>query len=321
MIHQYFQALFMKLHRHLIQAFIDVTRFSISYLRGYLTFLCLLFIFGTAQGTTGWYIVEKSEDRFGNFSYQSTFIQDGMMRIENERSIFILNLNSEEVTLIFPQTMAYWTGKHDSLQEAIISTIEMQLKISMAQLSDTERQSAEIEYDTLLRAMRSDTIIHHLPDQIKFRENNIEMNLLGFQAKGFEVLIDTTVYEKVWVTDQITPYSAHDIRQIAKLTKVFTRPSIVTYYRTSEEWYEMMQHGLIMKSVVPTAIGESVTIVDSMKEINIPSAFFDAPPDYRRIGIIELIQLTMGDDKPEEKPVIAPADRPENRNLYDMPEK
>jgi hypothetical protein len=284
-------------------------------------FLFLFFVIFLSQYVSaGWYIVEKSEDRFGNFSYQSTFIQDGFMRIENEQSIFILDLKSERITLVFPQKMGYWTGNHDSLRESVISAVETQLNTMIAQLPEKERIAAQIEYDTLLSAMKSDTIIHQLPEQIVIRKNDNDTVLCGFQSIGYDVVVDSAIYEKIWITNEVTPYKPTDIKQIARMTRVFTKPSLVTFYRTSENWYQLLQHGMVMKSVVITPIGESVTRVDSMKEINIPPAFFEAPPDYRSIGIDELILITMGDEKPADTKPKASTQQPGMQDLYSLPE-
>lgn len=287
-------------------------------------FLLLSFSFlfsGAVSANKGWYIVEKSEDRFGNSSYQSTFIQNGLMRIENAQSIFILDLKLEKITLVFPQKMCYWKGNHDSLKSAFISAVAIQLRTTIAQLPEQERETAETEFEKIMLSMSSDTNMHHLPNHISIYKNGIDLSLSGYHSIGYDVKIDTVVYEKVWFTEMVKPYSADDIRQIAKMTKIFTKPSVVSYYRTSEEWFTMMQNGFIMKSVLQTDIGESVTLVDSMKEISIPPALFEPPADYRLIGIDELIQITMGDEKPEIKPVVSPKPKQIMPELYSLPEQ
>ena len=268
----------------------------------------------------GWYIVEKSEDRFGNSSYQSTFFQNGLLRIENAQSIFILDLKLEKITLVFPQKLCYWKGNHDSLKAAFISSAEVQLRTTIAKLPVQEREIAEMEFEKIMLSMKSDTNMHQLPNHISIYKNGKDLSLSGYHSIGYDVRIDTVVYENVWFTELVKPYSAEDIRQIAKMTKIFTKPSFVSYYRTSEEWFSMMQNGFIMKSVVQTDIGESITLVESMKEITIPSALFEPPADYRLIGIDELIQITMGDEKPEIKPVVTPKPQMNMPDLYSLPE-
>jgi hypothetical protein len=276
---------------------------------------------GTLFANTGWYIVEKSEDRFGNSSFQSTFIQNGLIRIENAQSIFILDLRLEKITLVFPQKMSFWSGNHDTLRLAFISAAEVQLRTTIAQLPEQEREAAQNEFEKIMSAMKSDSVFHQLPNQISISKNQQDLSLLGYHSTGYDIKIDTVIYEKVWFTDSVKPYSTEDIRQIARMTKIFTKPSVVSFYRASEEWFNLMQNGFIMKSIVPTDIGESITLVDSMKEIEIPTVLFEPPADYRQIGIDELIQITMGDEKPEVKSNTTPKQQQSIQELYSLPEQ
>ncbi len=286
-----------------------------------LLILSSVYILISAKAFAGWYIVEKSEDKFGNVSYQSTFIQDGMMRIENAQTIFILNQNTNKITLIFPQKMTYWIGDHDSLQTAVLDNIRIQMIQEIAQLRSDERQAAEDEYNKMILAAQNDSAIHHLPDQIKIRKSDSTLKVCGLLSICYHVFIDTVINENVWISKQVSPYNTLDIRKITKMTKVFSKPSFVTFYRTSEEWFDLIQNGVIVKSALPTEFGESVTYVESIKETNVPVAFFEPPSNYRKINVDELIQITMGEEKVE--PIENPSSptQPDYQNMFSLPDK
>ena len=271
----------------------------------------------------GWFIVEKSEDRYGNFSFQSIFIQDGKMRIENNQSIILLDVNSGKMTLIFSDKSTYWTGSYDTLRTSIIHHFETQLKISIAQLPYQERESAEADFDSIILVMKSDTLIKRLPSGIKFTPYDSVLTISGYKANGFQVMIDSNVNERIWITKQVAPYQSIDLQKVAAMTQIFTKPSIVSFYRQSEEWFDLIKNGIILKSVIPTPLGENTSITESIREVLIPAELFQSPVGYRQITVEELINYTMDDgiNKEDSKQTVIPSQQPENMDLYQLPEK
>lgn len=271
----------------------------------------------------GWFIVEKSEDRYGNFSFQSTFIQDGKMRIENNQSIILLDVNSGQMTLIFSDKSTYWTGCYDTLRSSIINHFETQLKVSIVQLPLYERETAEAEFDSIVSVMKSDTLIRRLPASIRITPYDSVLTISGYKANGFQVMIDTNVNERIWLTEQVAPYQSIDLHKVAAMTQIFTKPSIVTFYRQTEEWFDLVKNGVILKSVIPTPLGENTSITESIREVPIPAELFQSPVGYRQITVEELISYTMEDGikKEDKEQPVGPAQQPENMDLYQLPEK
>ncbi len=286
-------------------------------------FVILLLILPVGCAMAGWYIVEKSEDRYGNFSFQSTFIQDGKMRIENNQSIILLDVNTGEMSLIFSDKSTYWTGSYDTLRTSIINHFETQLKVSIAQLPSRERLIAETEFDSIVSVMKSDTLIKRLPASIRITPYDSLLTISGYKANGFQVMIDTNVNERIWITNQVEPYQSIDLHKVAAMTQIFTKPSIVTFYRQSEEWFYLVQKGLILKSVIPTPLGENITITESIREVPIPAELFSSPLGYRKITVEELISYTMEDGirKDEATQSPGPAMPGGNQDLYQFPDK
>lgn len=300
-----------------------MSNFEHRKLRILVVFILCFFVLPANFAFAGWYIVEKSEDRYGNLSYQSTFIQDGWMRIENNQSTIILDVNTGEMTMIFSDRSTYWSGSYVSLRTSIISHFETQLKVSIAQLPSQERQIAETEYDSIITKMKSDTLIKRLPEAIRITPYDSLLTISGYKANGYQVMIDTIVNERIWITNQIEPYQSIDLHKVASMTQIFTKPSSVTFYRQSEEYFQLIQKGVVLKSVIPTPLGDNITLTESIREVPIPNELFRIPSGYRKITVEELISYTMedGSKKDEATPSTRPTMPGENFDLYQLPEK
>lgn len=267
----------------------------------------------------GWYLREKSEDHFGNISYQSVFIQDGHIRIETDRSILLLDVHAGWISLVYPDKMCFWTGGYDTLRSAIISCVEDQLRVSIALLSISERELADAECDSMMTALKSDTSIRSLPAKIRIVPTDSMINISGLEANGYEVWIDSLVHERFWISRQIAPYQSIDLRKMEKMTNIFNQPGVMSLYRQSEEWLALIQLGVLVKSTIPTPVGESTSLLETAREVLVPSGFFDPPVEYRPMSKEEVLSNILDDGSAEKKDGMVVPEPPDPRE-YLIPE-
>jgi hypothetical protein len=251
----------------------------------------LLLLSGRATTQTGWVIVELNSNPYGLMSMQSTFIQGNKIRIDNNETIIILDLEAGDISLIYPTRMVYWKGKPSEFREGMIRTVEFQITSAIEQLPSHEREIQRKELERMISLMSSDSLQSGLIAGISIREAGIEDTIAGTRARCHEVYIDTVLYEKVWVTRDINPFGTIDLAYMQAMTRELTKPSIVSAYRESSDFLKLIEGGFVMRSVLPTPIGESVTQVESFRNINIRSDLFLPPGDYRPAGLIEIIQM------------------------------
>jgi len=261
----------------------------------------------------GWLIVEINRNNFGSLSMQSTFIQQNMVRIETNESVIILNLEKEELTLIFPDKKVFWTGKPADFREGMIASAEVQITSLIEQMPEGERDKNRKEFDEMIRIMRSDTLKPVLPGLVRIDQTSRQDTIAGQLARCFNIYIDSTLYEKVWISRDVNPFAEIDLDRMLAMSRELTQPSIVSAYRESPEYLSLIRKGFVLRSVMPTPIGESTTQVESIRKTDIRMELFMPPTDYRPVGLTEVLQMTMNDFdgiKQEPAPELRPGTLP-----------
>jgi hypothetical protein len=273
----------------------------------------ILFIFLTlaTKLQAGWLIVEKREDKFGNLTMQSVFIQNQKLRVENQTSSFIFDLENEYVTIIFPKMSVFWSGKPDTLKNALFNTIETQIVVMIQQMPERDRIEAEADFMKVLNEMKAGVTDTSLPMNAKLSATDSSMKILDYQAEKYLFVLDSITLEEFWITREVVPYKELNLVKLNEMMRVFSRPSMLSVYRESKEWLEIISKGLVLRSVIPTTLGKSEMEVVTVRKAEIPVDFFDPPPTYRGIGIDEVISIMMGEDDVIKSPEDYNTSRPE----------
>lgn len=246
--------------------------------------------------SNGWHIVEKREDRFGNFSVQSTFISGQLLRIENFTSAYIFDMEKSLTTIIFPKQMVFWSGHHDSLREALFSAMGIQIQMMISQLPENEREGAELEFGKMLAELRNPVIDSLLPANFHILKTDSVSRFGGFLCQKYVFKFDTLALEELWITSEVKPYAGIDMQRLNRMMRIFSKPTLLSVFRETNEWLYLIQHGLVMRSVIPVSIGRSTMQVEKVQKTNIPLTFFEPPENYRGIGMEEVIRIIMGEE-------------------------
>lgn len=248
---------------------------------------------------SGWFIIEQQEDRFGNFSSQSVFIQDQQLRIENAESVFLLDLANDTLTLVFPEQKIYWHGRPQQLREAILNRLKQQVEEILARLPEYIRAEADSSFRKDLKFFESGKQLTDSLLPIKTEKKASIDTILGHPTIQYTFYLDSVLLETIWITEEINPYAGIDRIALRKMTNIFQPPTRVAAHRESELYQQLVKNALVMRSVIPTPIGESTTEIKQISSIHIPEAFFLPPPDYKNALIEEVISITMDQDAPE----------------------
>ncbi len=266
-------------------------------------FLTVLFVAAFSMNLksqqTGWFIIEQQEDRFGNFSSQSVFIQDQQIRIENAESVFLLDLVNDQLTLIFPEQKIFWQGQPDQLREAIVIRLKQQVAEILSRLPEYSRDEADSSFRKDLELFEAglpptDSLI----PVTKEKKNTVD-TILGQPTIQYAFYLDSVLLETIWIAKEINPYAGIDRKALREMTSIFHPPIRVAAHRESTQYQQLIENAVVMRSVIPTPIGESTTEIKQISSIPIPEAFFLPPPDYKKALIEEVISITMDQDAPE----------------------
>lgn len=276
-----------------------------------LVLFLLMLILSPVFGRAGWLIIERQEDRFGNSEIQSIFIQDQQLRIETTESIFIIDLERELLTLVFPQKMFYWTGHPDSLRLALFDKLASQVELMLQHIHESERDSARVTFDKQLHALKSGELGFMSAIEPIIEQENQPDTILSHLVVPYLIRSDSSLLERVWLSTDVDPYESIDKVKLEKFTQLFSPPSRVAAFRQSKGFKELTKNRIVMRSVMPFSYGESKTEVVVLRETKIPADFFSPPADYREAAIEEVMEVTLGDgESPEVRKNSSPLSKP-----------
>ncbi len=282
--------------------------------------IALLFLICAQTAEAGWVIDEKSSDSFGNQSFSSTFIQDSIIRFDKPTSINIINLNQKIITLIFAQHRAYWKGTAEDLSKSTTRMAEEQMTKLLAYAPEQKIQAIKHALEQLKKNQTKPDSLKLFP-QVVVKKTNHSETIIGYPAVEYEIIIDSVIKQKVWVTSKIKPYSKSDIQRIMAFNKAMSPFAIEHSLNRNKAYMKLLMEGFILKSVNYSSDGNKlVTRVTRIRKMNIPEAIFQIPPGYVQSSLENIMMLDMKNNILDPKN-IAPDNGISNDGLPALPHK
>ncbi len=266
----------------------------------------------------GWYITEQSHDKFGNRSFSSIFIRDSIIRFDHPTSISIMNLNDTSVTLIFAQHRAYWHGTVAQLNRATSQMALEQLTKLLAYAPEQKKQEIKKAIAAFKKKQSTPDSLQQSP-KVQVVNTGKSDTLLGYRATLYNIVIDSTLKQKVWVTRKVHPYHDTDINKILSFSRAMSPFAIENSLGHSKAYMALLRSGYILKSINYSSDGNTlVTTVTQIKKTKIPPAIFQVPPGYVESSLENIMILDMKNNilKPQN---IAPDDDVPSGGLPPMP--
>jgi hypothetical protein len=265
----------------------------------------------------GWVISEISEDNYGNKQYQTTFIQNSLIRFETESSVAIINLRTAEITLVFGYYKLYWQGTISQFKKSTVEVFEQKLKNIVA-TADPEQK--EIARDLIVKIKKdyeeenSDTI--NSPFKINIIYKNKQEVIAGFKSKKYEISTSDSLLETIWITDSINPYKDINIESMISFTNQLKPSQSKNSIEGSDEYLNLIRNGLAMKSTKKNPYGGSTTtVVSSVIETKINPDIFLPPETYRKAELMEIMLLN--DNNTQTNKLKEEFNRAKSNPLYD----
>lgn len=257
--------------------------------------IVLLLFFGLISNIAiaGWVISEVSYDRFGNKQFQTTFIQNNMIRFETESSVAIINLKTGNITLVFGMYKLYWQGSIKEFKQGTLEVFEKKLE-SIVATATPEQKEVAIELIALMRKgmelSLSDTTTLSI-NMIILKTDIVEV-IAGFKAIKYDVTVDDSIVESIWITDSINPYMDVDIESMISFTNELKPNRSDNSIDGSTEYLNLIRKGLAVKSqeINPNG-GMFTTVVTGVIETNINNEIFQYPSNYRKAQLAEIMLI------------------------------
>jgi len=255
-------------------------------------FIIIIFSLIAKTAFSGWVISEVSSDKFGNKQYQTTFIQDKLIRYETESSVAIIDLETENIILLFGASKLYWEGSIEDFKKETFDVFEQKLQNIIQTADPAQREMAR----ELIAEMKKDTIQSNADSlaaiELKINKTNITENIAGFDAEKYEIFIADSLSQYVWVTDSISPYSNINIESMVSFTRQLSPHESMNSIEGSVDYLNLVNKGLAVKSQEKNPLGGFFTTeVSGVIKTNINLELFAAPPSYRKAQLTEIMMI------------------------------
>jgi len=255
-------------------------------------FIILIFSLIAKTALSGWVISEVSSDKFGNKQYQTTFIQDKLIRYETESSVAIIDLETENIILLFGASKLYWEGSIEDFKKETFDVFEQKLQ-NIIQTADPVQKEmareliAEIKKETNPSNADSVSTI-----KLTIKNTDIIEQIAGFKATKYEIFVGDSLSQTVWVTDSISPYSNINIKSMISFTRQLSPHESINSIEGSVDYLNLVNKGLAVKSQEKNPLGGFFTTeVSGVIKTNINHELFLAPPTYRKAKLAEIMLI------------------------------
>lgn len=251
-------------------------------------FLC----FSSLSLTAGWVISEVSEDNYGNKSYQTTFIQNNVIRFETQSSIAIIDLKTSIITVVFSNHKLYWQGTITDFKKSTMEVFEQKLQNIVATAPPEQKELAK----ELIEQIREENNLNvdslQSKAKINIKYSGIKENIAGFNTKKYEIYSSDSLVEYIWVTDSLKPYKDIDLESMISFTNQLKPSNINSTVEGTDQYLDLIKNGLAVKSTRTLRKYEQLTTtVSSVLQTNINEDFFSPPPTYRKAKLIEIMLM------------------------------
>lgn len=241
----------------------------------------------------GWVISEVSSDKYGNKQYQTTFIQNNIIRFETEISAVIINLNTKNIMLLFEEYELYWQGNIKEFKQDILDVFEQKLHDILLIADSSQKLIAQNMINELKEQYKEEDSNTDIKFDIKIDETYISENIAGFKANKYSISLNDSIVEYIWITDSINPYKDIDIESMISFTNQLSPEKSENSVERSLEYLNLIKTGLAVKSQEKNPNGGFfTTIVNSVSETNIDNEYFLAPSNYHKAQLAEIMLIT-----------------------------
>ncbi len=244
------------------------------------------------QLVAGWVISEVSSDKYDNKQYQTTFIQNNMIRFETQSSVAIIDLKTGNITLLFGLYRLYWQGSIKEFKESTLEIYEQKLHNIIMTAPPSQKIIAQDIIAELRKQYETNDVDTINNISLKIIKTNIIDTISGFKSIKYNIVVDSSFVESIWITDSINPYSDIDIESMISFTKELNPGKNGNSIEGSNEYLNIIKQGLATKSEEITPEGNITTIVSGVIETNINPELFLPPPNYRKAQLAEIMLIT-----------------------------
>jgi len=261
--------------------------------RWYLLFSMILISF---QAFCGWVISEKSRDGNGNSQVQTIRVQNNHIRFDDESTRTVLDLDKQLVVIAFKGKKIYWSGSLQEFKDGITGAFQKQMQYLIDNAPEDQRYYFESLFRNYLNAVSQQP--NEQTANIKIRKNDSTYLIKGFKTNKYDVDLNDTLKETLWITGQINPYAGIDLEKLIAFNKQLSPFDEHNNYALTVKYLDLLKKGMPVRSVIYYNDNSRVTTeVDEIQNTFISPDHFGPPEGYRKVDLEMLLNWMGGMDE------------------------
>ena len=245
------------------------------------------------QAFCGWIISEKSTDEKGNSQVQTIRVQNNLIRYDDDLTVTVFDLNTQSVIIAFKGNNIYWSGSLTEFKEAITGAFRKQMQYLIDNAPEDQRYYFENLFQDFLESIEEQP--GSKPVGLKvLKEEGGEM-IKGFTTRRYDVYVNDTLKEKLWITGQINPYAGIDMEKLIAFNKQLSPFDEHNNYTSAPAYLDLIKKGMIVRSVIYyPGTGKITTEVEEIQKADLKPEEFAPPKGFRKVELAELLNRFTG---------------------------
>lgn len=258
-------------------------------------FILSAFIFMFYNSNAGWIVKQQNYDSDQGVEtavFETVYLQDNIMKVQQDKIITIFNLNDETITLMNTANKVFWKGKVADYKKDVKSAMQATMDEQLAKASAEQKEMIRKMYTSMMESIDNPSkFAGEEPEEyeIEIERTGEKERIAGRMAVKYKVLINGSVKEEAWLSESERANAEFDSEQFHTVYGDFiSQAETIAYYQSNEKYIEFSKKGFPLKSINYYGGYESISEVIELKRENIEKSAFEIPADYKKVSITEI---------------------------------
>ncbi len=236
----------------------------------------------------GWIVYEQSYELGSKQKSKVVYyISDQKLKLVEDGVETIFDLRSNIISIILPGESVFWTGTSGELKNAMQEALENTLDEKLKDVPAEKRENLRKYYLDLLNGQGTEGE-NDLLDALLVNTGKNE-KIAGHNSTRYALYVNKDLKEEFWISPEIPVNREFDMIRFKKLLKeINVGLSQDMDYHSGRAYLQVLQTGLLMKSIEHSYETRYITEVSKVKQKNFKDSVFSIPPKYRQVDYSEL---------------------------------
>jgi len=251
---------------------------------GIACFSILLFV-NNAYG--GWIIYEQSYESGSREKFKvEYYISNQKLKLIDGEVETIFELNSNTISILIPGKSVFWKGSPEELKHEIQQSLENALDEKLKEVSVEKREG--------LRKFYLEQLNNQDPNKTNSQIDALLVNtgkkekIAGQISIRYALYVNMDLIEEFWISPEVLVNQEFDMIKYKELLKKINLSSGEIDYHSGRAYLQVLQTGLLMRSIEYSFGTEFITEVVRVKQKDLKPTVFSIPQKYKQVPYAEL---------------------------------